>query len=257
VLTTSDGGKDWTQHTPPSDTTLIGVTCVTGKMCLTAGVIPDPAGPYAGVVLRSTDGGTTWTPITMPTNTPGLGEVTCPTATRCIAVGGAIVVSNDGGTTWKTGSVKGGIQGLISVSCSTATRCIALGPNPAGAFSPTVPGQAITTTDGGKTWSPIVLPAGTAALNKLSCPSATRCFAGGPQVQSTRPASFETTGDGGKTWQAAPPPSGVSAIADLSCPTNNDCVVVGRSGTQPVTASSAKPTTATAPAWAVTTVPQS
>lgn len=270
VLSTTDGGSTWTLHTPPADTTLLGVTCVTKEVCLTTGVTPDPGGPYAGVVLRSTDGGSTWGVVDMPQGTLGLGAVTCPTATRCIAVGATIMTSDDGGATWQQRAVDGGVDTLRSITCSSATHCVAVGPNSDGEFNPTAPATAVVTNDGGTTWSQLPLPAGTAALEQVTCATATECFAGGPAFGASTGATFEVTTDGGTTWTPASPPEGLSAITDLSCPAANDCVVVGRSGTQPVTASTdsagtlgtanpANPvgTPASDTTWSVTAVPQS
>ncbi|MGH9090687.1 MAG: WD40/YVTN/BNR-like repeat-containing protein [Acidimicrobiales bacterium] len=255
VLISTDGGSTWALHSPPANTTLLGVSCATTTDCLTVGVTPNPTGPYGGVLLRSTDGGGTWQPVTLPRGTPGLEAVTCPTKTRCVAVGGTVLRSVDGGKSWKVAPVAGGIQGLRSVSCTNASHCTSMGPNPEGVFNPTVAGDAIVTTDGGATWHALKLPTGTASLEDLTCPSATRCYAGGPELVATRGATFETSTDAGTTWQAQQPPHGMSQISAMACPTATTCVMVGRSGTQPVTAASSNTPGAAAATWAVTAVP--
>jgi photosystem II stability/assembly factor-like uncharacterized protein len=231
---------------------LLGVTCINQTVCLTTGVYPNPTGPYVGVVLRSTDDGNTWTPVVMPENTLGLGAVTCPTASLCIAVGAEIMTSQDQGATWQERTVDGGTQGLTSITCTSMVHCVAIGPNVAAEFNSSLPAIGVVTNDGGNSWQQQPMPVGTATLDKLTCATALQCFAAGPQVQSSQPAPLFTTNDGGNTWNATPAPSGFSAITDLSCPAPNNCVVVGRSGNQSTTAVTSDGST-----WATTAVPAS
>jgi photosystem II stability/assembly factor-like uncharacterized protein len=188
----------------------------------------------------------------MPENTLGLGAVTCPSVSLCVAVGAEIFTSIDQGATWQPRTVDGGTQGLTAVSCTSNFHCVAIGPNVAAAINPTLPGIAVVTNDGGMTWQQQSLPTGTGALDKMSCSSASVCLAAGPQVQASQPASYFSTGDGGSTWTANPAPSGFTAISDLSCPSGSTCVVVGRSGGQASTAVTNDGTT-----WLTTAVPAS
>lgn len=252
VLTTTDGGSNWSLHSPPPDTTLLGVTCLSGGVCLSTGVTPNPTGPYAGVILRSTDAGTSWSAVDLPGGTTGLGAVACPTTTRCIAVGATIMTTDDAGATWQERTVDGGMQALRSISCSSATVCVAVGPNAEGAVNPSVPGFAVITHDGGNSWQPVALPAATAAVDQVDCTNAGACLAGGSQLGGQHGAPLETTSDGGGSWTSTSPPNGVSQISGMACPVTDNCVMVGRSGAQAITAS-----TGDGHSWAVQAVPES
>jgi photosystem II stability/assembly factor-like uncharacterized protein len=219
--------------------------------CLAAGVSPDPTGPEVGELAVSTDGGNTWSSASLPPATYGLGSVTCPTTTLCIAVGAEILVSADGGQTWQIRTVVGGTEALRSISCSSASQCVAIGPNPGGVQNADAAATAVITTDGGETWQQESLPAGTAALEQLSC-ATTTCFAGGPTTTPKGQATFVTSTDGGSTWATASAPSAMSDVADLACPAAHNCVAVGSDSGRSVTASTADGT-----AWSETPVPGS
>ncbi len=64
-------------------------------------------------------------------------------------------------------------------------------------------GVAATSTDGGRSWQPSRLPAGTGILRHISCASRTRCVAVGGVfgVRGRPPGEIVTTVDGGAHWQ--------------------------------------------------------
>src|SRR6202041_1285737 len=83
----------------------------------------------------------------------GLGtfsSVSCPTASRCEAiggrgspaiVGGLILSSTDGGATWAIQYSPPPADQLIAITCPTTSNCIAVGDN-----------TLLSTADGGATW---------------------------------------------------------------------------------------------------------
>jgi photosystem II stability/assembly factor-like uncharacterized protein len=231
ILTTSNGGTSWKMQAPPTiKTTLLGVACPSATDCLSVGAAVNPtAGAYSGEILRSTDGGSSWTVDPLPTGTLAMADVTCPTPTRCLAVGGGILTSDDGGQSWQVGTVPGGTGVLRSISCSSTLVCVAVGPNPLGADVSSEPAAAIRTTDGGATWSNVAMPAATASIEGVTCAPSGPCYAVGPNPAGSLSAIL-TTNDDGQSWTPAPLPGGLTSISGLTCPSATTCISVGRSG---------------------------
>jgi photosystem II stability/assembly factor-like uncharacterized protein len=256
VLTTNDGGNTWTLSDPPTpQTTLLGVRCSGSGgsgTCIAVGMSPNPGGPYDGEIALSTDGGDTWTASTLPPNAPGVGDVTCPTTTLCIAVGAEILESSDGGQTWQYSEVDGGTEALRSISCSSTTQCIALGANPEGEYDTSAAATAIITTDGGQTWQQDSSPVGSAGLDEIACTDASNCIAGGGKTIADGIASFAMSSDGGRTWTSTSPPTDLTSIAGIACPQTNQCLVVGHEN-----AVSATSATTDGSSWQTTVVSQS
>jgi photosystem II stability/assembly factor-like uncharacterized protein len=76
--------------------------------------------------------------------------------------------------------------------------------------------------------------------SRLSCPSATTCYATGLSapppngVQTTPPQSVvEVTHDGGVTWRPSFLPAAGVAIASITCPTTETCMLLGDSWDAP------------------------
>lgn len=232
---TNDGGATWTSSSlPTSNTTLLGVDCPNSALCVSVGVTPGNAGPFLGQLLISSNGGATWSVPSLPPAFGALGSVSCPTATFCVSVGASILVTNDGGRTWSQRTVNGGTAALRSVSCQSATVCVAVGGNPAIAQIPTASAFAVTTTDGGATWTSIAMPPGTATLSQVSC-SSSACQAAGSAYNGAA-APMLTTSDGGTQWTAnSSLASSLSAVNAISCISGTSCVFVGANGTKSVT----------------------
>jgi photosystem II stability/assembly factor-like uncharacterized protein len=128
-----------------------------------------------------------------------------------------------------------------------------VGSNVLGEEDPTVPGEALETSDGGTTWVSVSLPASTAAVDQVTCGSDQACFVGGSSDQrGGTAAAFAKTSDGGSSWTAASPPAGMSAIAGMACRDDGHCVAVGEDGGQAVTGS-----TTNGSSWAETQVASS
>ena len=87
---------------------------------------------------------------------------------------------------------------------SSVTHCVAA----------TTPGQVVWTDDGGENWNSAG-PVGT-AIQSLSCPDATTCFAGGTGYSQ----SVAVSHDGGATWTLLTTPDIVSLV---SCVSEVDC----------------------------------
>ena len=137
IVASTDGGGTWTSDVFTSDLHYLrAVSCPTTSNCWAAGY---NTGERLGIptfkagVVVTTDGGKTWTRQPLPNGTSILSGLSCPTATKCWAVGDSgpladddpAVVTTDGGGTWTTESVPTAVFVLWDVSCPTSQLCVA------------------------------------------------------------------------------------------------------------------------------------
>lgn len=189
-----------------------------------------------------------------------LRAVSCPTPTRCVAVGyaqdgdlpgsgntgyaitaSAVWVSRSWRWSIPTVLAAGGtgVDRLLSVSCPTSTQCVAVGRN--------VGQQGIVASASwnGARWTWSVATAahpdarGDGELLSVSCPSARICVAVGddaasPPTVGATGAGVTTTGTrAGSTWAwstestVAPDATGQTRLTSVSCPTATRCDAVG------------------------------
>ena len=161
-----------------------------------------------------------------------LADVSCPTATQCVAGGqgesgttpvAVVLATTDGGRQWQ---LRGSPAGAVLVS---AVRC----PGPAECQVLATDGLNIwsaSTADGGATWQRGGnLPAGLSAPGHLSCPDVEHCAVAGytPTTPGQAAGAIATTADGGATWVAATLPTGTGLLHAVSCPTDTACVASG------------------------------
>lgn len=168
-----------------------------------------------------------WSPpdLIAPGAGSGLGGISCPTVSFCVAVGqeaqGAVALTYSNGI-WSGPEVVDPTAGaaLTSVSCPTARFCAAVGQAGYGAIT-------LTYTDG--TWSrpDVVDPAGGPHLLSVSCATATFCMAvgvssgGGPGVTLTYTHGVWSRPDVIDQGSAA-------SLYSVACPTPNFCGAVGQ-----------------------------
>ena len=134
--------------------------------------------------------------------------VACPTAARCVAVGGAggAEVSADAGATWATAAVPTRHY-LYGVACAHRDQCVAVGD--AGTVVLWHP-----TTD---TWTTVHSGTGV-PLSSVTCARGGWCYAvgdGGVHLASH---------DGGAHWQHAS--FGPDVVDGVACASDTDCVAV-------------------------------
>lgn len=93
-------------------------------------------------------------------------------------------VSTDGGLLWASTAPLSGVTHLDAMACATPSSCLAVGSNLVGSSTE---GVAVSTADGGHTWSTMsTLPAGAAQLKDVSCPIATSCMVVGTSTDENR-----------------------------------------------------------------------
>lgn len=167
TLTTANGGRTWTEHAGPEGP-LGPVACPSTEDCY--GVLDVTSAIPSNEetsVYTSTDGGAAWrVALSGPRRVAGLGGISCPSTSRCVAVGGGYTperggkdtlyavseTTATGGRNWAEVELAG-VQYLYADSCVTGTTdCIAV-----GSLNGTA-GVVMKSTDDGATWTREPLP---------------------------------------------------------------------------------------------------
>ena len=244
-------GTAWSMVTIPStsatlDNELFGVTCVTTSFCMAVGYADNGTAEQA---LAEQWNGTDWSTVTIPSTsanrTNELYDVSCATASFCMAVGYAdngtanqVVAEQWNGTAWSMVSIPSTSatldQGLNSVSCVTASFCMAVG----SAATPTLYGNLVEQWNG-SAWSIMPAPSANVAfgddLLAVDCFGPTSCVAGGyvNTIDNTDDTYISEilTWDG-SSWVVAnvPEPAATDQLDQvnaLSCVSGSVCVGAG------------------------------
>jgi photosystem II stability/assembly factor-like uncharacterized protein len=194
IFVTSDGGQTWVRGQMPADFVSHTLQCPSTENCVVTGFYqsPDRSGTMPeAAVLHTTDGGRTWTAASLPSGLGPIGEVSCETATDCVATFATadgnlstVLASSDGGASWSSVRASGLPDGVVlSITCTGAAQCRAAGVTDAqvSAQGMTISAGATpwfaSTTDGGQTWQSTTVPDGVSVVASVSCPSAARCYA--------------------------------------------------------------------------------
>lgn len=119
----------------------------------------------------------------------------------------------------------------VQLTCPSATTCYALGvvsgEPPSSSAPGTPPDDAIeTTTDGGRTWTPVSLPSAISG-SRLSCLTATTCALLG--IGTGGSSVFFQTTDGGRTWSSGTGPAELATgdfVGGLACTTAAHCTAI-------------------------------
>jgi photosystem II stability/assembly factor-like uncharacterized protein len=167
ALTTTNGGKKWTRHATPGGVPLGPVTCPSTRDCYAVfnvtSAVPSNEQTY---LYTSTNGGATWKDVlSNPRHVAGLGTISCPSTSTCVAVGygytprrngtdtlyGLSELTSTSGRHWAESTVAKA-QALHADSCVVKTRdCIAVGSTGAG-------GVILKSANDGVTWTSEPLP---------------------------------------------------------------------------------------------------
>jgi hypothetical protein len=171
------------------------------------------------------------TPNDLDASGSGLADVSCVSATHCVAVGfsaNADVADTWNGTKWLRSVLPGSGGGEpSSVSCTSTTYCVAVtsGPTPTSLV-----------LDGG-TWTAHAVP-GVSALDSslfsVSCASEVSCSAVGwnsTTGNSLADMSVLAEGWNGSTWRVETTAHVVGSVFyGVACPLISDCLAVGSKG---------------------------
>jgi hypothetical protein len=241
-------GTSWTSQALPLPTGAAhgefdAVSCASAASCTATGLYFKPGGRSPALPVAAHWDGANWTLQKVPLLAGASDEsvasgVSCPTATRCIAVGDYLATGRSGGpvaarwngsrwTVQAMPSVAGTL--LRGVSCPRPDRCTAVGSS----FNSTTGAlTALVERWNGATWTrqPDAAPAGT-ALTAVSCPTASWCTAVGDDGSDAGVAEYWD----GTSWtaQVTPIPHGHANGASLegvSCQSAFHCTAVGSYG---------------------------
>jgi hypothetical protein len=205
----------------------------------------------------------------MPAPFTTLDQVSCLSATVCVAVGetsagGYIARTANSGASWTavaTPDTGAAGDALTSISCPTSSVCYAAGNGNvpfevstnagvtwAGAGTPPHEGYLACATaqlcylDGGSDGATYIVGSADGgaqwsqvnpseeSFDGLSCPSSTLCFAFGESNVGNE-VIYRIT-DNGAGWTSSTVPSGYVMVRGVACPTTNECLAVAEGGPQ-------------------------
>ena len=136
--------------------------------------------PFSPLIIGTTNATVAWSDESVPStqNSEELSDVTCPSGSTCIAVGGTSVITSsvivgttNGGTTWKDLILPSDMTGgnAEGVSCGSAADCVVVGET-----NQLIP-ELLVTTDGGGQWSDGTAPGGMTQPYAIDCPFQLQC----------------------------------------------------------------------------------
>lgn len=253
VAMSGDGGRTWREQSLGPGGSFAAVTCAAAGGCLAAGSTGNGA---ATIALSGAD--SRWSE---PYVGPGTSwsALSCPSSRHCVAggmaapvpVAAAVMASEDGGAQWSAGRLPAGLTGITALDCPTTSRCLGLGEVTPSQRLAQDGNEAVATVlssgDGGLTWRRDRIASPPIALDALSCPTSSLCYAVGATVE--RPGRLSTdavvrTTDGGARWVAEPlpafPPQPVAGtsgseilgggLTSISCFNARSCLAGGPAG---------------------------
>jgi photosystem II stability/assembly factor-like uncharacterized protein len=238
VMTTQDGGRNWTRPAPPTGAiAVISVQCADAADC--TAVVNDGTAIWSAVTA---DFGTTWQREgNLPAGLGGALSLTCTPAGICLVSGftptasghgqGALAVSADGGRTWTAATVPAGVGLLQDATCVSATRCLAVGTT-STTVSDVVPakGLLLVSADGGHTWTASAATVPVDDIFGVDCPTATACAVVGTRWQGSPPigtGAVAQSKNAGTTFTASRTAYTPLSLSALACPTAVHCVAAG------------------------------
>jgi hypothetical protein len=253
LLAESWNGKTWRIEATASPgggaavNDFFSVSCPTASSCMAVGTTERGRTLPLAETWRS--GGVGWKVVATVAPAPkgatsysdALYSVSCPSAARCVAVGGQADQSSGGagesnlvetwnGTAWSDTAVASSTAGssLYGVACASAVRCIAGGQTNVDRRDD---GLATSLVLAGGTWTieptPHVPGEHLDDLVGVSCSAPRACTGVGLQ-SGARTGALAEHWDGSRwTVQTTPDPGRRSALVSVACARRSRCVAVG------------------------------
>lgn len=253
------------QASPQSIQFANNVTCPTSNDCFLEARFMSATSAAAGNnVYSSSDGGSSWRQLALPSGVYADTTLSCTSSQQCSFGGGqfigvdsngkpimepVLVSTANGGSSWEVANIPlpsdGSFQlwgnvSVASLQCLSASHCDAVlwanfgGPG----LNTIVDNIFVQTSDGGQTWSSMILPGqpapnaqGSTAptvsavnTNALSCPTTQFCIASTSISSSNGTTSLIwRTENGGATWSLSSLPNGLISVGPISCPDAEHC----------------------------------
>jgi hypothetical protein len=272
LLVTDDGGSTFHDEPILAGDLMIGLACTSSTDCTVVGSTDASVTDIVsvGVAAVTTDQGRTWTQGSVPAGfgiTRDLSSLSCPDTQHCF-VTGAIPIPNHNPPqcasmpspfpktpppeTHGLPEMSPQVQAISKMEAKLAAAATAQEYATTHSFGCTNSrvanaGDIASSSDGGLTWTPEVLPTDVPRplFDGLTCPTATECWAAGTELivetvgrstDMSSPVLIGTT-DGGSTWSkvvfsvpsTAPNATGQSylSMGSVTCPTTSVCLARG------------------------------
>jgi hypothetical protein len=222
-------GQRWRLlRAPPVNVT--SVSCGTSRSCVAVGRPPGQIGRTVAAIWN----GRTWRTLKAAGRGSGLtqlSDVSCITATRCVAVGFHQPIGQEptvpvaerwNGRTWRILATELLPPGeLNAVDCTSRSSCMAVGSGLAAQWN-------------GRTWRALKAP-GSVGLADVSCVSSNDCLAVSSYIHMhfTSPVGspFQVAEHwNGRRWSSVRTPMPGGALAGVSCVRGLRCIAVGEAG---------------------------
>ncbi|MHB8220030.1 MAG: beta propeller repeat protein [Acidimicrobiales bacterium] len=243
IISTNDGGASWTADSYPASLVgahLLSISCAAATACWATGATSSGTPIIVATRTGTGTGRASWVEQSYPSSAgisnDGLYSISCPTTSRCWAIGGSptglvILGTDNGGSTWSVVPESSGAtfyaQVLSSIDCATTSTCQVVGLSEGSASNSAVAG--IRTTDGGKSWVVDSFPPGSGELLSVSCVGHGSCWAVGG---SSTPVIISTSD--GSRWerQKVPHSPGTSGLGldSIFCAQRSACWSLGAEG---------------------------
>jgi len=225
IIATTNGGATWRVEYTTTRYDITAIDCTSAAHCVAIGY---PAEGSSGAFLETTDGGKVWSAHAAPRSLALAEALSCANGSDCWAVGlsdgrvnAAVAHTTDGGRVWTPESIPAlqtAMSSPFGISCASPADCVVTGD------------AALTTTNGGKTWTRHAAAEGV-PLGPLTCPSTRDCYAVfnvTSAVPSNEQTYLYTSTNGGVAWKdVLASPRHVAGLGAISCPSTSTCVAVG------------------------------
>ena len=234
--------------------TLSGVSCVSSTFCVAVGAYYDTSA-QAYLSLIESYNGTSWSVVagangsTSSYSSNSLLDVTCTSATYCVAVGnyedppnfttGAsspteTLIETWNGSSWSLDTStdpSSTFNYLFGISCASSTSCVTVGfyDNSSGVF------QTLAEYWNGASWSTMASQDSSSSednyLFGVSCTSSTSCTAVGNYIDSSGVSQTLTEYWNGASWSTVSSQDSSSSdnnyLNGVSCTSSSNCMAVG------------------------------